>query len=288
MAKGEKHRSWREMIRLQRDVLARLPRDRFLETVFTGCIRVGRDKGNPLRGNFVASGLREASGHVLHSLAPDDEVRRCVWFKQAKDTPTVTRRQRANYIVRAGLPDDFVEKTLKIDVSDYIDPLLDAIDGLHKATHVRPDTILTKGTAIREMYREVLLGIDHLMVAASDSRDAVKRAIAKVMHDAVFENLISETIQELDEISTHTTIDGHYIDTVEVVRMTATEIGYSITGQVEVELQYGSNSDVANDIGYRQDDSYPYVATVACKVAEPMNVKADDIQLTVDNSSFYE
>jgi hypothetical protein len=70
----------------------------------------------------VASGLREATGHVLHSLAPDSEVRRCVWFKQAKDTPTVTRRQRTNYIVQAGLPDEFVKKTLRINVSDYTDP----------------------------------------------------------------------------------------------------------------------------------------------------------------------
>lgn len=288
MVKRVKPPSWREILKFRREVLARFPDDRFLRTVFDGCLRVGRDKGNPLRGNFVASGLREAAGHVLHSLAPDDEVRRCVWFKQAEDTPTVTRRQRASYIVRAGLPDNFVEGALAIDVSAYTKPLIDAIDGLHKATHVRPDTILTKGTKIREMFHEVLLGIDHLMDASSDSRDAVKQAVADAMHDAVFENLISETIQELDEISTHTTVDGHSIDTVEVLKLNATEIDYRVTGQVEVELQYGSNSDIANDIGYHIDDSYPYVATVSCKAAEPMNIKADDIRLAVDNSSFYE
>jgi hypothetical protein len=117
------------------------------------------------------------------------------------------------------------------------------------------------------MFHEVLLGIDGLLEAARASRDAVKQAVADIMHNAVFDNLISDTIQELDEISTHTTIDGHYIDTVEVVEINATEIGYRVTGQVEVELQYGSNSDVANDIGYRQDDSYPYVASVTCNVA---------------------
>jgi hypothetical protein len=37
---------------------------------------------------------------------------------QATDTKTVTRQQRASYIVKAGLPDDFVSGTLGIDVRD--------------------------------------------------------------------------------------------------------------------------------------------------------------------------
>lgn len=275
-------------MKLRRAVVRRMPADQFLRTVLKGCVRVGRDKGNPLRGNFVASGLREVIGHVLHNLAPDPEVRRCVWFEQATDTKTITRRQRANFIVQAGLPATFVKETLRLDIGDYVDPLLDAMDGLHKATHVRPDTIVSSGPRIRDMFHEVLVGIETLLDAADESRTAVQRAVATVMHKAVFENLISQTIQELDELSTHTTVEGHSIDDVEVTGMDAREISYRITGQVEVELQYGSNSDVRNDIGFRQTDSYPYTATVTCKVAEPMAVDPDEIDLSVDNSSFYE
>jgi hypothetical protein len=108
------------------------------------------------------------------------------------------------------------------------------------------------------------------------------------MHHAVFENLISETIQELDELSTHTTVDGHYIDTVEVMSLTATRIEYAITGQVEVELQYGSNSDVRKDLGFRQDDSYPYHAMILSNPAKPMEIQPKNVTLQVDNSSFFE
>jgi hypothetical protein len=280
--------SWRELIKLRRALEDRLPNDGFFRTVLAGCLRVGQDKKNPLRGNFLASGLREAIGHVLHSLAPDKEVRACIWFVQAKDTPTVTRQQRANYIVKAGLLDDFVSNTLKIDAREYTKPLIEIMDGLNKATHVRPDTILTKGTEIRQMVRDVLLGIDQLLQAAADSRDAVKVAVADVMHEAVFERLVSEAIQELDELSTHTTVDGHQIDEVTVTKMDSIEISYRVTGEVEVELQYGSNSDVDSDIGYRKDDSYPYVVTVTCAVAQPMHVRADKLNITVDNRSFFE
>jgi hypothetical protein len=43
-----------------------------------------------------------------------------------------------------------------------------------------------------------------------------------------------------------------------------------------------------NDIGFRQDDSYPYVVTVTCAVAQPMDLRADDLDVTVDNRSFFD
>lgn len=280
--------TWNDINSLRADLVRHFPEDRFLRKILKGAYRVGRDKSNPIRGNLVASGLREIVGHVLHNLAPDEEVRRCIWFEQATDTKTVTRRQRANYIVHAGLPDKFVEETLNLDVREHVQPLLDAMDALSKATHVRPETIVHKGRDVRRMMHDVFIGVLSLLDAAATSREEMKRAIAEVMHHAVFENLISDTIQELDELSTHTLIDGHYIDTVEVSEMGATQIAYVITGQVEVELQYGSDSDVRNDIGFRKNDSYPYSATITSNAKKPMEIHSGNVVLTVDNSSFFE
>ncbi|RYH00335.1 MAG: hypothetical protein EON58_00525 [Alphaproteobacteria bacterium] len=279
---------WSQLKKIRRALQARMPKDKFFDTVLEGCFRVGRDRDNPLRGNFVASGLREAVGHVLHNLAPDEAVRACVWFVQTTDTKTVTRQQRASYIVKAGLPDDFVSDTLGIDVRDYTNPLIKVMDGLNKATHVRADTILAKGWKIRAMIQDVLLGLDQLLQAANENREAVTHAVADVMQEAVFEKLISETIDELDELSTHTTVDGHNIDSVNVTKLDSHEISYRVEGEVEVELQYGSSSDIRNDIGHVQDGSYPYVVTVTCSVAKPMAIRADDLNIRVDNRSFYE
>jgi hypothetical protein len=280
--------TWREIARASRALALRFSRDRFLKTVFTGCIKVGKSKGNPIRGNFVAAGLREAVNHIIHKLSPDEEVRACKWFVQAPDTDTVTRKQRANYIIKAGLPDDFVKDVLKIDVKAHASDLIDMINDLNRATHVRPDTILTDGTAIRRMFSDVIAGIDDLLGAAEDNREAVQGAVGMAMHNAVFERLIFETIEELDVLSTHTTIDHHWIDSIEVEEMDANMISYLVTGTVAVELQYGSGSDVAADIGFRTTDSYPYEATVECSIADPLTVDADSIDLKVDASSFYE
>lgn len=280
--------AWKDVDSARRDLINFVPRDRFLEKICKGAIRAGRDKTNPIRGNLVASALRELATHVLHDLAPDDEVRRCIWFEQAADTKTVTRSQRARYIVQAGLPNDFVKKTLKVDAGAMAKPLLAAMDKLHKATHVRAETVVYKGSDVREMLYEVLTEIHGLLEDAANARHSITGAVSASMHNAVFENLILETIQELDELSTHTRVDGHIIDEIKVGRLDAGEIEYRITGEVEVELQYGSNSDVANDIGMRSDDSYPYKAKVIAAAAKPLDIDAEAIQLTVDTSSFYE
>lgn len=280
--------AWEDVETARRDLIGLVPRDRFLRKICKGAIKAGRDKTNPIRGNLVASALRELATHVLHSLAPDDEVRRCVWFEQAKDTKTVTRGQRARYIVQAGLPDDFVKEKLKVDAGAMAKPLLDAMDKLHKATHVRAETVVYKGGAVRAMLHDVLSEIHALLEEATQARHSIKDAVSTALHNAVFESLILDTIQELDELSTHTRVDGHVIDEIRVRRLDAAEIEYCVTGEVEVELQYGSNSDVANDIGMRSDDSYPYRAKVIAAAGKPLDIDAEAIRLTVDTSSFYE
>jgi hypothetical protein len=58
--------TWREISQSSRALAKRFDRDKFLKTVFKGCIKVGKSKSNPIRGNFVAAGLREAVGHIIH------------------------------------------------------------------------------------------------------------------------------------------------------------------------------------------------------------------------------
>jgi len=264
-----------------------LPEDKFFKTVLSGSLRAGQDQKNPLRGNFLASGLREAIGHLLDSLASDEEVRRCVWFVQDKNTPTVTRQQKANYIVRAGLPDWFVGQTLKINVRDHTKPLTGIMDRLHRATHVRPDTILSDDVQIRQMADDVLSGIDQLLQAADDSRKAITQAVEMVLFREIFDTFFFDTLDDLDVLSTHTTVSGHFLDTVTVTKLDSTEICYRATGNVDVELQYGSASDIENDMGMESEDSYPYIVNVNCDVTNPMKVDIRHGDLIVDTDGFY-
>ena len=280
--------SWADIGALRTALVGRFPHDRFLGKVLEGVMRVAHDNANPIRGNLAESGLRELVDHILRRLAPEEEVRRCVWFVQESGTRTVTRRQRAGYIVHAELLETFVEGTLQLDVERSVQPILGAMRALNKGTHVRPETIVHEGREVRAMTRDVLDGLLRLLGAAAASRDKLKQAIEGVMEHAVFERLILHTIGELDELSTHTVVDDHYIDTVQVEDVGATEITYVICGKVEVELQYGSNGDIRRDMGFRQSESYPYRATVSSGAAKPLEIDHRDVDLTVDTSSFFE
>jgi hypothetical protein len=280
--------SWKEIERARRSLIANMPHDKFLIKILKGVVRTGKDKGNPIRGNLVASGLRELVTYMLHKLAPDDDVRLCVWFVQAKDTKTVTRAQRARFIIHAGLPNDFVEQELKVDHKAVSGPLLEAMNALQKFTHVRAESVIYQSTAVREMLYEAINEIHALLVYAKECREMINEAVANALHRAVLESLILETIQELDELSTHTRVDHHWINTIKVKRLDATEIHYRITGEVEVELQYGSNSDVANDIGMHSGDSYPYRAKVSADAGKPLDINAEAVKISVDTKSFYE
>jgi len=279
--------TWREISEASRALAKRFDRDKFLKTVFKGCIKVGKSKSNPIRGNFVAAGLREAISHIIHKLSPDEDVRACVWFVQAPDTDTVTRRQRANYIIKAGLSDQFVKDILKFEVKPHADELIEMVNALNRSTHVRPNTILADGSKIRRIFSEVLDGINALLDAAEESRDFIEEAVAGAMQTAVFEKMIGEAIQELDELSTHTAIDHHWVDEIVVTDMDANTIYYEVTGSVVVELQYGSGSDVANDIGSRDTDEYPYEAEIELPISDPLTVTASDVRVKVGTSSFY-
>ena len=138
------------------------------------------------------------------------------------------------------------------------------------------------------MIQEVLHGLLALRDAARAGRDKMKRTIEGVLDYAVFEALNSETIEKLDVLSTHTVVEGHNIETVEVRKMDATRISFVITGQVNVEFKYGSNSDVRNDIGLRQDDSYPFCAPVSSDAAKPLEIHSCEVVPKADCSSFYE
>lgn len=74
--------------------------------------------------------------------------------------------------------------------------------------------------------------------------------------------LLEETIPELDSLSTHTRIEDVYVEEIETVEITDSSITVSGAAQINVNLQYGSDSDVANDSGYESSDGIPMDFTV--------------------------
>jgi hypothetical protein len=229
--------SWPALRRKGDAILAELPEDEFAATVLDGALQVGQSS-NPIHGNLCAAAIRELAGHVLHSLAPDARVSDCCWYKPEPNTKGPTRQQRATYIVQGGLPIDFVTQTLNLDHKAVCRPLIKAMDELNRATHVREETILSNDREIRALADAAFNSLLHLFEAARACQQEVHRHLADEIDDAVFDGFLSETLQELDELSTHTTFDEHHLDEIRVLSIDNKWIELVVKGKVYVELQY--------------------------------------------------
>ena len=101
----------------------------FQRSIFDAAVKSFNQTGNPLRLNNFATNLRELSRIMLADLAPDKNIKACGWFVQQYGNdgkPFIERAQRIKYAVQAGLPDDFVQDTLEIDIGKTSKPATDS------------------------------------------------------------------------------------------------------------------------------------------------------------------
>lgn len=258
--------------------------DEFCQSVLTGAIRVVGDDANPIRLNLFAAAVRELFGHLLHMRAPDAGVTACPWFKQEENTDGPTRRQRAKFATPGGLSDKAVEE-LGVDVADLHDRAIKAIDELNKYTHLRPGTIVSDQSEIETFVDDAMDALLGLLDSFEACRRTVLDALSeKIDHEAVTA-LITETIQEVDELATHHTVDEVHVESTEIVSMTHDELCIEAKGTLSVGLQWGSNSDLRRGDGATLNEDFPFVVTMKSFVEDMSDFH--DVSYVVDTSEWF-
>ncbi len=246
--------------------------DEFSRDLLSGSLRVAGDAENPVRMHLFAAGVRELFGHILHTLAPDDEVRKCSWFVQAKDTPTVTRRQRATYATQGGFPDAYIA-SLGVDIEDLHDEAIDAIEALNKATHVRPQTIQKDQGVVDAFVAEALGALEGLLISFTECRSAVQRALEKSVYESMMNALVAENFDTISSLSGRGYEVDLWIDDdeVEVVSISAESVLVRFSGIAPVTMHYGPKNDAA-EISH----DFPFWMIFEAKVDKPNEMKLVD------------
>lgn len=263
--------------------------DDFARNLFLGAQRVLGDAENPVRLHMFAATVRELFSYTLHLLAPDEEVRSCPWFVMENGLDKPTRRQRVQFAIYGGLKSDYVTETLFLEPENMTASVIDAIDYLNRFTHVRPDTLVNDAAEIAEQGAQTMLALADFVDNMKDARKAVAFALEGHVHDAVFDAISSETLPELDELSSHYSIEEHDVEDVDVVRIGPEWIHLSVRGSVTVGLQWGSNSDIRNDMGAVGEESFPFQTALKAPVHSPQSVETDEEgPAAVDTSSWYD
>jgi Predicted pPIWI-associating nuclease len=225
----------------------------------------------------------------LYDLAPEKDVRACCWYEEEKNKDgavVITRAQRIKYAVHAGLPEDFVEETLAVDVRETINEFKELVEGLSKYTHVTQETFNVDPATADNLAQEAL----DIFILLFETIDQCMKEIRSEMEDhareAVDDELFSTTVEALDEIATHHQVYGCNIDHLNLLEMGPDTIKFKVTGSVDCQLQYGSDGDYRRGDGLRVDDNYPLICDLVADIATPLDLKV--LALEVDNSSFYE
>ena len=263
------------------EIAQRLP-DEFARTLLAGSLHVVADEQNAMRFHQAAASLRELYTYLLDYYAPADEVRACAWFVQADDTNTVTRRQRAKYATQGGLSDAYLDG-LNVEVDTLHTEAINAINRLHGATHVRPDTHITDSGEIDARIEDALASLQGLL----DSFEGVRQTVCSVLEGDVFDAIMStfvlRSFEEIDivagrgyEVSPFLTIDD-----VTIVSIDARTIELKTTGEAPVTLHYGPKNDAA-EISH----DFPFEMRFRAPVEAPESLEFLDAD--VDNSGWFE
>lgn len=261
--------------------------DQFSKDVLAGSLRALGDGANPIRLNHFAASFRELITHTLHTLSPDESVKACSWFKQHDGTQGPTRAQRIQYAVQGGLASDYVLEELGVDLDDLRKTLAASVEALHKFTHVRPNSVVSDAGEIERFSQEAIEAMTGFLETARDCR----RSIARKMEDKASEEaitiVVTEHLDEVAELANHYSVEAFYYDDVKVTSIDPHWVHYEVTGSVEVGLQWGSNSDIRNDMGALGEDSFPCKVVLRALVDDPEEFISDETEIQVDTSSWF-
>ncbi len=229
------------------------------------------DINNKLRFNNFAYSIRELSRHILHTLSPDQDVLNCSWYKnETQKTNGISRGQRIKYAIQGGLEDEFVDREL-IEISKINNlkkKVNNSINLLSKYTHINQKTFDITEIEVARLSSEIMKHLIEFAKTILKSRQLIISQIEEKINNEFIEHSISETINEIDILATHHNIEDISVDDTEITKIESDKIIFYAQGFIDVRLQWGSNSDLRNDIGAEMYDSFPYDSILEVTIIE--------------------
>jgi len=130
-------------------------------------------------------------------------------------------------------------------------------------------------------------GIDLKLVTLVKPRS--KKIEISWLSEKLFTYFIEHFPDELDQLSTHTHLEGVTLEKIdfdiESFEQLDNNSSAQITGEVEVSLQYGSDSDMDKDFGSQVSDSFPFSAQLVLDLQKKSIVSCE---YNIDTSDFFE
>jgi hypothetical protein len=211
--------------------------DEFCHKVIDGAMRVLEDTSNPIRLHLFAASIRELLTHVMHGLAPDEEVEKCSWYAPEENTRGPTRRQRAIYITRGGIAEERVGVLGSGISATQHKEVLAVMGQLNKYTHVRPRTVVEDPGVIEKFASAALKTIDSLFYAVKITRASLLNAIQREYGEE-FDRFVVDTLASAEELAGRTDLEEPYPEAFHILNISSATVWYRTEGSLNDNLRY--------------------------------------------------
>lgn len=258
--------------------------DEFSTEVLKGSLMAYKALENPLRLSQFSAGIRELIGHTLSTLAADDDVKASNWFVVETPDGRPTRRQRVKFAIQGGMTDAAIA-ALQVDTAEIDVDVRKVVDGLSKYTHVRPDTLKVDADEAEAFACEAVATFLEFFEILGDCRTSIRRAVENGVDEHALEVFTQDVYNEIDILSTRSSVDAVQIEKFEVVAISPAFITYAVSGQVYVDLSYGSKSDFRNDMGAEISTDFPFSMTTMAPVGNVSQF--GNANARIDTSDWY-
>ncbi|UTN02307.1 hypothetical protein L0669_13360 [Flavobacterium bizetiae] len=274
------------------ELIKKLLNSDFEKNLFEASLWNLQDRKNKLRFNNFAYSIRELSRHFLYSLSPDENILKCSWYKNETDKKNgVTRAQRIKYAIQSGLDDKFVNDNL-IDLEEIKEiriEIAESIDVLNKYTHINPNSFDIEETEIEYLSNNVIKALYNFASTILQTKKQILDALDNEINEEFIQRVVYENIDEISLLSTHQSVHAIVPEQFNLKKIDSNSIYIDVEGYVEVTLQWGSNSDLKNDIGAEMHTSFPFCALIKIKIEDDIeNADIEFEKFDVDVSDWYE
>lgn len=262
----------------------------FEERLLRAAFKSLNDLENELAFNNFSYSIRELARHILARLSPDKNVNNAIWY--TSEIPVkpngVTRAQRIKYAVQGGITDEFIVQVLDLDIQPLTKRIIKAIDLLSKYTHIESSTLGISLKKIYDLVNETVEIFQVLFDTIELCKTRIIKRIEREIDDSLLSHSIENTFDEIDILSTHSSVEYCYISEIQIRQITESKIFLSVQGTINVRLQYGSDHDVREGDGAVMGDSFPFTCEMIGDVNQIEEFEPNVETMEVNTRSFYQ
>jgi len=251
----------------------------FEKDLFTAILRNLEDKKNALRINNFAYGARELISIILSRLAPDDDVSKCVWFKQEHTLPQgcATRKQKVRYSIIGELCSEYIQKNFDVDLTSVEKCIADEYDNLSKYAHIRRGVfpVIDKENILA---LESLSSLSRFIASINDTRHLVETHMYEELNKTIYFEITDKHMDVFSHLAWITRVDDVYIDDIEITK-DHTHLYCKVFGSASVDLECSRGVGESDEDCYLGSVSCPFEVQAHCSVTDLKDIEFGEFRI---------